>query len=143
MKKIIAIIALAIVLTNCSKKEDQAEQTLATVWPNLAGIWYFKETRKPNNVVVPYPHNCSSKREYLNFNTAETFLVHDFNADCSAKNVLNATYTFNGFPDTIVFGYNLPTSKVTITTTEMRLLYTVSGNPPTGDTQEILVLTRN
>jgi len=84
MKKILLLFTF-VILSSCSK--DDAPQTVVPVQltptkQNLAGKWIIKDYLKTDGSVVAEFNYCSSKRDYIIFNTTPSITYYTYNDQC-------------------------------------------------------------
>lgn len=66
MKKLILFLSvIALIISSCSKDDDNTPKQLPLTPDNLKGTWYIKQIIKPDGSVINYQGKCTTKKDYV------------------------------------------------------------------------------
>ena len=89
MKKTILTLSLLIlIVVACSKKDDDTNGNIAITKNTVYGNWIISEIIRPDGTIVPYPHQCSTQKDYIFFDFIDIYM-HRFKTNCEEYNIYN------------------------------------------------------
>lgn len=85
-----------VVFFSCSKDDGNSEKQLTPSHENFVGDWEYFSIVRSNGSEEPYPHRCSTNKDYSHIVLNTTITSHYYYQDCATNQWNCNNYYFEG-----------------------------------------------